>query len=82
MTTPADLASTDTMKEVNVPVSNVEQQNKGEMLACVFKGKEKLEMKTVPKPEVTDPEDAIVRITGTTGKVYWYTTWVKKKRIF
>ncbi|CDS03471.1 hypothetical protein LRAMOSA00873 [Lichtheimia ramosa] len=36
------------------------------MLACVWLGKEKLEMQQVGVPALTDPEDAIIKITGTT----------------
>jgi hypothetical protein len=53
MTTPADL----------------QKQAKSDMLACVWLGKENVQMKTVPKPEITDDEDVILRITGSTGKV-------------
>ncbi|KAI9499689.1 chaperonin 10-like protein [Zychaea mexicana] len=36
------------------------------MLACVWLGKESLEMQEVPVPAITDPEDVIIKITGTT----------------
>lgn len=48
--------------------SNQDQQRTRDeqMMACVWLGKEKVEMREVPVPDVTDPEDAIIRITGTT----------------
>lgn len=36
------------------------------MKACVWMGKENLEVQEKPVPQVTDPEDAIIKITGTT----------------
>ncbi|OZJ06749.1 hypothetical protein BZG36_00426 [Bifiguratus adelaidae] len=38
----------------------------GTMLANTWQGKEKLEMKQVPRPAVTDEEDIVMRITGST----------------
>ena len=60
------------MGEAPVPVANQDKENKSEttdMLACVWVGKEKLEMRRVPKPEITDDEDVIIKVTGSTGKV-------------
>lgn len=56
------------MGEVPVKVANEDKQNisGNEMLACCWVGKEKLEMRTVPKPTITDDEDVIIRITGST----------------
>jgi threonine dehydrogenase-like Zn-dependent dehydrogenase len=36
------------------------------MMACVYDGKKDLSMKQVPVPLVSDPEDAIIKITATT----------------
>ncbi|EZG51530.1 putative alcohol dehydrogenase [Gregarina niphandrodes] len=36
------------------------------MLACTWQGKSKLEMREVPRPTITDDEDAIIRTTGST----------------
>lgn len=38
------------------------------MLACCWMGKNKLEMKRVAKPEITDDEDVLIRITASTGE--------------
>ncbi|KAI8370142.1 chaperonin 10-like protein [Choanephora cucurbitarum] len=57
------------MGEAPVPVANQDKENKSEttdMLACVWVGKEKLEMRRVPKPEITDDEDVIIKVTGST----------------
>jgi hypothetical protein len=58
------------MGEVPIPVANEDKQNTSgtDMLACCWMGKEKLEMRRVPKPAITDDEDVIIRITGSTGK--------------
>ncbi|KAG0231424.1 hypothetical protein BGW42_000251 [Actinomortierella wolfii] len=37
-----------------------------EMLACTWKSKNHLEMKHVPVPDITDDEDVIIRVTGST----------------
>lgn len=58
------------MGEVPVSVQNQDKQNKSDttnMLACCWEGKEKLEMKLVPKPEISDEEDVIIKVTGSTG---------------
>ncbi|KAI1293191.1 hypothetical protein EDD11_008496 [Mortierella claussenii] len=54
--------------EVPVKASNEDKQNtsSSEMLACCWVGKEKLEMKKVPKPDITDDEDVLIRVTGST----------------
>ncbi|KAI7900578.1 chaperonin 10-like protein [Cokeromyces recurvatus] len=57
------------MGEVPVSPANLDKQNESEttdMLACCYIGKEKLELRKVPKPEITNDEDAIIRITGST----------------
>lgn len=59
------------MGEVPVSVHNQDKQetsNVQDMLACCWHGKEKLEMRRVPKPELTDDEDVIIKVTGSTGK--------------
>jgi hypothetical protein len=57
------------MGEVPVKIANEDKQEheSTDMLACCWMGKDKLEMKRVPKPTVTDDEDALIRITGSTG---------------
>ncbi|KAI9263408.1 chaperonin 10-like protein [Phascolomyces articulosus] len=48
--------------------SNQDTQNTDpnlKMLACVWLGKEKLEVQELDAPAITDPEDAIVKVTGT-----------------
>lgn len=57
------------MGEQPVQVTNEDKQKTSDtkMLACVWVGKDKLEMRTVPKPEITDDEDVILKITGSTG---------------
>ncbi|CAO3667689.1 unnamed protein product [Rhizopus stolonifer] len=57
------------MGEVPVQVANENKQNVSateKMLACCWIGKEKLELRTVPKPEITDEEDVILKVTGST----------------
>jgi len=56
------------MGEVPVKASNEDKQNTTSsiMLACVWEGKEKLEVKHVPVPDLTDEEDVIIRVTGST----------------
>ncbi|KAI9471035.1 MAG: chaperonin 10-like protein [Benjaminiella poitrasii] len=57
------------MGEIPVSVANQDKQrgsDSTDMLACCYVSKEKLEMRRVPKPELTDGEDAILRVTGTT----------------
>ena len=49
--------------------SNQDTQNTDpnhKMQACVWLGKEKLEMQQVDVPAVTDPEDVIIKVTGST----------------
>lgn len=57
------------MGEKPVEVTNEDRQQTSDttMLACVWVGKDNLEMRTVPKPEITDDEDVILKITGSTG---------------
>jgi hypothetical protein len=57
------------MGEVPVSVANQDKENKSsdEMLACCWVGKDKLEMRKVPRPAVTDDEDVILKVTGSTG---------------
>ncbi|KAG0750485.1 hypothetical protein G6F57_001482 [Rhizopus arrhizus] len=56
------------MGEKPVEVTNEDRQQTSDttMLACVWVGKDNLEMRTVPKPEITDDEDVILKITGST----------------
>ncbi|KAG0326379.1 hypothetical protein BGZ99_009619 [Dissophora globulifera] len=56
------------MGEVPVPTSNEDKQNTSSinMLACAWEGKAKLSMKHVPAPDVTDAEDVIIHVTGST----------------
>ncbi|KAI8577127.1 hypothetical protein K450DRAFT_253770 [Umbelopsis ramanniana AG] len=56
------------MGEVPVKVANEDKQEHADtdMLACCWMGKDKVEMKRVPKPAVTDDEDVLIRITGST----------------
>lgn len=58
------------MGEVPIPVANEDKQCRSgsDMLACCWVGKNKLEMRRVPKPTITDDEDVILRVTGSTGK--------------
>lgn len=64
----ANLAQTN-MGEVPVKVANEDKQRTSdtEMLACCWTGKRKLELRKVPKPEITDDEDVIIKVTGSTG---------------
>jgi hypothetical protein len=58
------------MGEVPVQTSNDDKQNTSsttDMLACCWKGKENLQMKKMPKPEITDEEDVLIRVTGSTS---------------
>jgi hypothetical protein len=59
------------MGEIPVKVANEDKQENAatDMLACCWMGKEKVEMRRVPKPTITDDEDVIIRITGSTGMV-------------
>ncbi|OAQ27809.1 GroES-like protein [Linnemannia elongata AG-77] len=54
--------------EVPVGASNQDKEriSESDMLACCWMGKNKLEMKRVPQPEITDDEDVLVRITAST----------------
>ncbi|KAF9899477.1 hypothetical protein BX616_003013 [Lobosporangium transversale] len=55
--------------EVPVNASNEDKQNVSsstDMLACCWVGKDKVEMRRVPKPDITDEEDVIMRVTGST----------------
>ncbi|KAG0201826.1 hypothetical protein BGX28_005451 [Mortierella sp. GBA30] len=56
------------MGEAPVEASNEDKQNTSSelMLACCWEGKEKLAMKIVPKPAITDDEDVVIRVTGST----------------
>ncbi|KAH8547475.1 chaperonin 10-like protein [Umbelopsis sp. PMI_123] len=56
------------MGEIPVKVANEDKQENAatDMLACCWMGKEKVEMRRVPKPTITDDEDVIIRITGST----------------
>lgn len=58
--------------EVPVQVSNEDKQKTSphEMLACCWEGKDKVQMKHVPIPDITDEEDVLIRVTGTTGMFY------------
>jgi hypothetical protein len=60
--------------EVPVVASNQDNQNTSptDMLACCWMGKNKLEMKRVPKPEITDDEDVILRVTASTGEFFFF----------
>jgi len=57
------------MGEVPVKIANEDTQKHAgtDMLACCWEGKDKVAMKRVPKPDVTDDEDVLIRITGSTG---------------
>ena len=59
------------MGEVPTVASNQDKQSTlpTEMLAVVWEGKNKVAVKKVPVPTITDPEDVIIRVTGTTGKL-------------
>ncbi|KAG0274475.1 hypothetical protein BGZ95_009732 [Linnemannia exigua] len=54
--------------EVPVVASNQDKENTSatDMLACCWMGKTKLEMKRVAKPEITDDEDVLLRVTAST----------------
>ncbi|KAF9344797.1 hypothetical protein BGX26_003903, partial [Mortierella sp. AD094] len=56
--------------EVPVLASNEDKQNTSasDMLACCWMGKDKLEMKRVPIPEITDDEDVLIQVTASTGE--------------
>ncbi|KAJ2955333.1 hypothetical protein NQZ79_g8654 [Umbelopsis isabellina] len=56
------------MGEVPVSVANQDKENKtgDDMLACCWVGKDNLEMRRVPKPTITDDEDVILKVTGST----------------
>lgn len=58
--------------EVPVGASNQDKEriSESDMLACCWMGKNKLEMKRVPQPEITDDEDVLVRITASTGEYF------------
>ena len=57
------------MGEAPVQAFNEDKQNtfSSEMLACCWEGKENLQMKMVPIPDITDYEDVLIRVTGSTG---------------
>ncbi|KAF9923912.1 hypothetical protein FBU30_006051 [Linnemannia zychae] len=55
--------------EVPVVASNQDKEIVSpttDMLACCWMGADKVEMKRVPKPEITDDEDVIIRVTAST----------------
>jgi threonine dehydrogenase-like Zn-dependent dehydrogenase len=54
--------------EVPVVASNQDKErtSASDMLACCWMGKNKLEMKRVAMPEITDDEDVLLRITAST----------------
>ncbi|KAF9205158.1 hypothetical protein BGZ59_000660 [Podila verticillata] len=56
------------MGEVPVQASNEDKQHKSssEMLACCWEGKENIQMRMVPQPDITDGEDVLIRVTGST----------------
>ncbi|KAL7318545.1 hypothetical protein PS15m_001778 [Mucor circinelloides] len=57
------------MGEVPVDVANQDKQrssNDTEMLACCYAGKQKFELRKVPKPDLTNDEDVILKVTGST----------------
>lgn len=57
------------MGEVHVQASNEDKQDtsSSDMLACCWEGKENIQMKRVPIPDITDDEDVLIRVTGSTG---------------
>lgn len=68
----ANLASNVAQKSmgaVPVKIANEDTQKHAgtDMLACIWEGKDKVVMKRVPKPDITDDEDVLIRITGSTG---------------
>ncbi|KAF8967007.1 hypothetical protein BGZ46_000242 [Entomortierella lignicola] len=54
--------------EAPVKASNQDKQNTtdSDMLACCWVGRDKLEMRRVPIPDITDDEDVIIRVTAST----------------
>jgi threonine dehydrogenase-like Zn-dependent dehydrogenase len=57
------------MGEAPVHASNQDKQLNTEcldMLACCWEGKNKVQMKRVPIPCITDDEDVLIRVTGST----------------
>ncbi|KAG0264972.1 hypothetical protein BG011_005728 [Mortierella polycephala] len=56
------------MGEVPVKASNQDKQSTSseKMLACCWEGKDRLAMKKVPKPDITDEEDVVISVTGST----------------
>lgn len=57
------------MGEAPVQASNEDKQTtfSSEMLACCWEGKENVQLKMVPIPDITDYEDVLIRVTGSTG---------------
>ncbi|KAI8393872.1 chaperonin 10-like protein [Radiomyces spectabilis] len=68
MNAAANLAQ-DKMGAKPTATANQDSQNKSEkrtMKACVWHGKEKVALENVPVPQITDPQDALIKVTGTT----------------
>lgn len=57
------------MGEFPVKASNEDKQDtsSSEMLACCWEGKENIQIRRVPRPDITDDEDVFIRVTGSTG---------------
>ncbi|KAF9992457.1 hypothetical protein BGZ79_003058, partial [Entomortierella chlamydospora] len=56
------------MGEAPVDSSNIDKQHHTaqDMLACCWEGKRNVRMKRVPIPAITDAEDVLIRVTGST----------------
>ncbi|KAF9388208.1 hypothetical protein CPB97_001436 [Podila verticillata] len=56
------------MGEFPVKASNEDKQDtsSSEMLACCWEGKENIQIRRVPRPDITDDEDVFIRVTGST----------------
>ncbi|KAF9985484.1 hypothetical protein BGZ65_010712 [Modicella reniformis] len=56
------------MGEVSIAASNEDKQKtcSQDMLACCWEGKGKIHMKRVPIPDITDDEDVLIRVAGST----------------
>lgn len=59
----------DLIGETPVQASNEDKQAtfSSEMLACCWEGRENVQMKMVPIPDITDYDDVLIRVTGSTG---------------